>query len=103
MNREEILAKSRAEAVDEGMREAESKGRQLGITAFTVMLLIIVIFNWCTGQSNNVPLAMFWAFAAAEAYPKYKFTQDKSFLVSTFIAGFCAVCFLSLHIFEVLR
>ncbi len=34
MNKEEILARSRSEAVDEGLREAESRGRQLGITAF---------------------------------------------------------------------
>ena len=50
MNKEEILARSRSEAVDEGLREAESRGRQLGITAFGIMELAIVVFNWFNGE-----------------------------------------------------
>ena len=34
MTREEILEKSRMEKSDEGMREAENRGRKVGITAF---------------------------------------------------------------------
>ena len=34
MNKEDILARSRAEQNDEGMRDAEEKGRRIGIRAF---------------------------------------------------------------------
>lgn len=103
MNREEILAKSRNEAVDEGMREAESRGRQLGISAFGIMELIIVFFNWFNGVSNYVPFAMLWIFTGAEAYPKYKFTQKKSYLAAAILSCIVAVLFLVCHIIEVLN
>ena len=102
MNKEEILARSRSEAVDEGLREAESRGRQLGITAFGIMELAIVVFNWFNGVSNYVPFAMLWIFTGAEAYPKYKFTQKKSYLVTTVFACVAAVLFLVCHIVELL-
>ena len=37
MNRDEILAKSRAEGIDEGACDAENRGRKMGITAFCLM------------------------------------------------------------------
>ena len=44
MNREEILARSRAEQNDEGMRDAEEKGRRIGIRAFCLVEVIVLLF-----------------------------------------------------------
>ena len=66
MNKEDILARSRAEQNDEGMRDAEEKGRRIGIRAFCLVELIVLIFNYCTDQPTYVPMSMFWAFTAAE-------------------------------------
>ena len=102
MNREEILARSRAEQNDEGMRDAEEKGRRIGIRAFCLVEVIVLLFNFFTGQPNYVPMAMFWAFAAAEAYPKYRFTGKRSFLAVTIMGGVCSLLFLVCHILSVL-
>lgn len=91
MNREEILLKSRQEKNDEGMTAAETEGRKIGMTTFCIVFIIITIFNFFNGQSNYAPMAMFWAFVAAEAYPKYRFTKNKAFLISTIAGGIASV------------
>ena len=103
MNRDEILAKSRAEGIDEGACEAENRGRKMGITAFCLMEVAITAFNVLTEQPNHVPLALFWTFCAAEAYPKYRFTGKKSFLVTTVLGGLCAVLFFATYVISVLK
>ena len=40
MNKEEILAKSRKENNDEGKKNAENKGREIGIVSFLILSLI---------------------------------------------------------------
>lgn len=92
MNRDEILAKSRQEKKDEGMRDAENRGRRAGFAAFTVVFIIIIMINFINGRPNYGPLAMFWIYVSAEAYPKYCFTQRKAYLVSV-IAGSLAAIF----------
>lgn len=89
MNKDEILEKSRAEKDDEGMQEAENRGRRIGEIAFCSIFIFIVLFNFFTGQDNYAAMSMFWAFMAAQAYPKYQFTKKKVFLV-TAIAGAAA-------------
>lgn len=86
MNKEEVLMKSRQEKTDEGMTAAEAAGRKIGITAFCIVFVIITLFNFFNGESNYGPMAMFWAFLAAEAYPKYRFTKNKAYLI-TVVAG----------------
>lgn len=86
MNKEEILQKSRQENKDEGRIAAEAAGRKIGVTAFCIVFVIIMLLNFFSGQSNYGVMAMFWAFLAAEAYPKYRFTKQKTYLV-TVIAG----------------
>lgn len=89
MNKEAILEKSRKEKPDEGMLLAENRGRKLGISVFCGFYVVITVFNLFTDQSNNVPTAMFWAYIAAEALPKYQFTKNKTYLIIT-ISGFIA-------------
>ena len=102
MNKEDILARSRAEQNDEDMRDAEEKGRRIGIRAFCLVELIVLIFNYCTDQPTYVPMSMFWAFTAAEAYPKYRFTGKRSFLAVTILGSVVSLLFLVCHILSVL-
>ena len=102
MNKDEILARSRAEQNDEGMRDAEEKGRRIGIRAFALVEVIVLIFNFFTDQPIYVPAALFWAFTAAEAYPKYRFTGKRSFLAVTIMGGIASLLFLVCHILSVL-
>ena len=69
MNRDEILAKSRAEGSDEGACDAENRGRKMGITAFCLMEVAIAAFNVLTEQPNHVPLALFGHFVRQKPIP----------------------------------
>ncbi len=89
MDKETILAKSRKEKNDEGMIIAENRGRKLGISVFCGFYVVITVFNLFTDQPNNIPTAMFWAYIAAEALPKYRFTKSKTYLITS-IAAFIA-------------
>lgn len=102
MTKEEILEKSRREQDDEGVREAEVRGQTIGIKAFCAMEIIIILFNLFNGQSNYVPFTLLWSFVAGEAYPKYRFTGKRSYLLSTIAGGIAAVVFCVCHVLEVL-
>ena len=47
--------------------------------------------------------AMFWAFVAAEAYPKYRFTGNKGFLASTVAGTLASAASLGSFVISVLR
>ena len=102
MEKEEILAMSRKEKNDEGFTVAEHQGRRLGVAAFSAVLIFIVLFNLFTGQTNNIPLSLCWAFVAAEAYPKYTFTKKSSYLVVVIAGSLASLAFLIAHILSVL-
>lgn len=94
MNKEEILAKSRLEQKDEGMLQAENEGQYIGILAFNIIFIIIIILNLLTGHHNYSAMAMFWAFVSAESYPKYKFTKKNMYLFFTIISAIACILFL---------
>ena len=102
MNKEDILARSRAGQNDEGMRDAEEKGRRIGIRAFCLVELIALIFNYSTDHPTYVSFTMFCAIPAAEAYPKYRFTGKRSFLAVTILGSAVSLLFLVCHILSVL-
>lgn len=89
MDREELLKKSRQQQKDEGMEQTENNGRKLGFIAFCCVFVFEVLFYSFLGEQNYAIFALFWAFIAAEAIPKYRFTHKKSYLI-TIIAGFVA-------------
>ncbi len=97
MDKDAILAKSRQEKNDEGMIIAENRGRKLGISVFGGFFIVITFINLFHNQPNNAPMAMFWAYIAAEAFPKYKFTKNKTYL-TTSIAAFIAALVSLLHL-----
>lgn len=102
MNKEEILRKSRNEKNDEGLIIAENKGQKLGYTAFCIIFIIIVFVNLFNGKSSYAPMAMFWAFLAAEAYPKYKFTKQTTYLITTIAGSIASLAFLASFLIETL-
>lgn len=103
MNKDEILEKSRGAKVDEGLLDAEAKGRKIGETAFCLMFIPLVIFDTFTGRPIYGTFALFWAFCAGEAYPKYRFTGKKSYLITTIVGGLAAVLFLVCHVLDTLK
>lgn len=103
MNKEEILAKSRKEKNDEGLIAAENQGRKIGIAVFCAVLIFVLVFNLFTAQSNYAPMALLWAFIAAEAYPKYKFTSKSGYLVTVIAGAVASIAYLVCHVLSVLR
>lgn len=83
--KEEILKKSRNSKQDEGIEFVENKGRRIGFSAFCITFIFIVLFNSFIGEQSYEVYSLFWGFIAAEAIPKYKFTNKKIYL-------FIAVC-----------
>lgn len=102
MNKEEILAKSRRENLDEGKKNAENQGRQIGIISFITVLIFLFIFNMCTNRSNDALAAVFWAYVAAEAYPRYRFSKEKSLLATSIAGGFLSIANLITYVIGVL-
>lgn len=103
MNKEDILAKSRKEKNDEGMMSTENKGRRIGISAFCCVFIFIVIFNVFNGRNSYAPMAMFWAFLSAEAYPKYQFSKNKWYLVTVIAGAIAAIASLISYVLFIVR
>ena len=103
MNKEEVLARSRKEGIDEGVVEAENRGRKWGYVIFSIVCIFVIIFNFINGQKNYEIMAVIFAFTGAEAYAKYSFTKQKVFLVSTIAGAVAAITFLANHVLLVLR
>lgn len=103
MNREEILEKSRKEMNDEGLIAAENKGRKIGIAAFTCIFALITLFDFFNGRVNYAANGLFWAFLAAEAYPKYKFTSKSGYLIMVIVGVLICIVSLASYVLTVLR
>ncbi|MDO4170034.1 MAG: DUF6442 family protein [Lachnospiraceae bacterium] len=102
MNKEEILAKSRAENNDEGVKNIENESIRIGFKACSCVFIFIILFNYFTGKDNYVPFAMFCAFAAAESYPKYTFTRNKKYIFFIIIDAIASILSLLSYVESVL-
>lgn len=104
MDKHEILAKAKEEQIDEGAMQAENQGRIAGTIAFLAVYAFIMTFNLYVGaKSNQAVNAMFTAFIAAGAFPKWKFTKRKIFLVLTIAGAILTLLFLVAAVFDTLR
>lgn len=101
MNREEILAKSRKENVDEGLRDAQNRGRRIGTAAFAGMVIVVLIFNLIQGRNSYDVFAIFWAYIAAQYYPLYQFTKKSGYLMSAILGATASLAFLAAYIISV--
>lgn len=102
MDKNEILKRSREQKEDEGTVFAENKGRRYGVAGFCTVYIIIIFFNIFTNQNNFVPHSLFFAYMAAEAYGRYRITQQKSLMVTTILGAVASILFLVCHILAVL-
>lgn len=91
MDKKEILEKAQKESDDEGLQNARNKGRAWGVLAFTVVYVIITIFNSVKDNPNNIPSIFFMAYIAAESIPEFIFTKKKIFLFTSICAGIAAI------------
>jgi hypothetical protein len=104
MKKEEILEMSRKSNSDEGMEYAENQGRKIGFFVFAILFVIIALFSLFTQQTGtlNAASSLFWAFMAAESYPKYRFTRKKAYLVSTIAGCVASLSFIASFIIHTL-
>lgn len=91
VDKKEILEKAQKESDDEGLQNARNKGRAWGVLAFTVVYVIITIFNFVKDNPNNIPSLFFMAYIAAESIPEFIFTKKKIFLFTSICAGIAAI------------
>ena len=103
MNKEEILAKSRKEGKDEGVAYAQDKGRRIGISAMTIMFLVIIIYNLAKGLTNNAVFALFWTYLGFESYGKYRFTKGKTELTGAVAGIFAGITFFITYLVNTVR
>ena len=103
MDKEEVLRKSRASLEDEGEQAADTKGKLWGSLAFLCVNAFIMLFNLWQGRDNDVPLALFLAYIAAEAYPRYRFTRRKIYLLTTIAGGLASLLRIVLYMMSVMR
>ena len=102
MDREEILKRSRASKEDEGVAYTENKGRRAGIVGFCGVYIAIKLFGLWAGQRSFAPDAMFWAYAAAEAWGRYRVSRRRGLLATVWLAAFISLAALACHVLPVL-
>jgi len=104
MEKEKILEISRKSKQDEGMEYAENQGRKIGYVVISALYIVLVVFSLFFGQTGTLHamFTLFWAFVAAEAYGKYRFTGKKTFKVTVIAGSIASVCFLACFIIDTL-
>ena len=103
MNREEILAKSRKENRDEGLLNAQHKGMAAGVITLILMYLVISIVSAIKDQPTHAVSAIFWAYIAAEAFPKFRFTRKAMYLAVLITGALASAASLARFLIDVLR
>lgn len=103
MNKEEILARSRAERKDEGEEFALGKGRLYGEAAMTLMYLALLVFNWVYDRDNSMLFALYWMYLAFELIGRYRVKHQKKLLVGAIISIIASVGFTIGYVVSVVR
>lgn len=98
MDRDEILAKSRAEKRDEGQTYADAVGRRAGLIAMTAMMLILLMFNSRMGRRSDDVFCMYWTYLGVKAFGKYRVTGNRGRLTGAAVGLLLGVAFLVLHV-----
>lgn len=102
MDKEEILRKSREEKQDEGLEYANNRGRELGISAMSVVMIVLVFVNVTNNESIYAVLGMYWTYLGFEALGQYRVVKERTMLVSSVAGVFAGVAFVLCHILRVL-
>lgn len=91
MDKKEILEKAQAESVDEGLENAQNKGRMWGIAVFAIIYIAITIFNAVKDKPNDIPNLFLMAYFAAESIPQYIFTKKKIYIFTAVCGAIAAI------------
>ena len=102
MDRDEILAKSRAEGRDEGQDYADAMGRRAGLIAMTAIMVILLVFNSRMGRRSDDVFCMYWTYLGVKAFEKYRITGNKGRLIGAAVGLLLGVAFLILHVLRML-
>ena len=105
--KEEVLSKSRESSTpynDEGMEHAINKGTKLGsYFAGTVIGTPLFLLSAITGQMLTVYalFSLYSAFCVGEFLAKYRFTQQKRYLIATICFAVLVIGAISLFVINV--
>lgn len=105
MDRDEILRKSRSQKEDEGMTQAENRGRKWGWDIMYVVFGVLLFFNICVNQQdvNTALWALMSSFFMAETWSKFFFTkEEKDLWRAIFWSAGCAF-FIAAYIWQSVR
>ena len=91
MDKKEILEKAQTESVDEGLENAQNKGRLWGVGAFILVYVAVTIFNSIKNRSNDLPSTFMMAYIAAESIPEYIFTKKKIYIFTAVFGAIAAI------------
>ena len=63
--------------------KAKTAGMKAGSSAMLILAIALLLFDFIIGERiyMNAFQALIWAYLVADAYPQYKYTKRKSFLV----------------------
>lgn len=103
MEKEEILAMSRAEKKDEGAEYVMDKGRRYGIAAMTMIYLALLVFNMIYHQNSYTLFAMYWIYLGFEFLGRYKVTKKSVLLCGSIASVVLGIVFVAVHIISVAR
>lgn len=100
MNKEEILEKSRLEKDDEGLKYSEFEGIKLGFywmsliySIVSIANLLIVFIKGGEMLAFYVASSMYFAFNASSLYTRYKFSQEKKYIIFMIVAIIASIVF----------
>ena len=101
MNKDEILAKSKNEGLDEREQEIFLSSFGFGNIITMVLCFIFTIINSLKGQSYSEFITIAFATLSATNFYQYKRLKDnKALLISSVLTGIISLLFLILFIVE---
>lgn len=103
MQKEKILARSRAEKKDEGMEYSMNRGRLYGMAAMTVIYIALFVFNWIYHQKNYSLFAMYWVYLGFESLGRYTIIKKPVLLFCFILSIIIGILFIAAHIISVVR
>lgn len=84
MDRNEVLERSRKENQlrDEGVQDAQQKGRRVGAAGFFLFVAIVIVYNMVLGISISLPVAFMLVYLTCQAWGQYVERRDTIVLIT---------------------
>ena len=104
MNKEEILAKSRAEDNDEWERHVLQESRRYGLGVLGCVVILMMFYNLALsrirggtvdfGTCNYLVFAIWWAYGVGDRLARYRLTRARGMLWQLLVWALADACFL---------